>query len=117
MAKERLSRLQKWILERCIKRAKEERRAFIYRQEIYQEFFNLPLPKFGTWPQSKIVIVSRSLKNLEEKGFIEIPRHLRPKGCMIFLSDEYIKFLNKLAKRKKSLMLIKEINNKKGENA
>ncbi|MCK4859208.1 MAG: hypothetical protein KAS87_01480 [Candidatus Omnitrophica bacterium] len=94
MAEQRLSKLQKWILEKSIEKAKEKgRAAFLYRQEIYQEFFNLSLPKFGTWPKSKIVIVSRSLRNLEEKGFITIPGHLRPKGCMIFLSKEYLKFI------------------------
>lgn len=110
MTENRLSRLQKWILERCLENAKRDMErdgktkgvGYVYRQEIYQEFFNLPLPKFGTWPKSKVVIVSRSLRNLEQKGFITVPGHLRPKGCMIFLSDEYTKFLNK-ATREKSL--------------
>ena len=94
MAEQRLSKLQKWILEKCIETAEKKGKAFVYRQEIYQEFFNLPLLKFGTWPKSKIVIVSRSLRNLEEKGFITVPDHLRSRGCMIFLSDEYIRFIN-----------------------
>ena len=108
MAKIRLSKLQKWILNQCLKNAKEQMekngtdkaKAFIYREEIYYDFFKLPQHKYGTFPQSKIVTVSRSLKNLEEKGLITVPSHLRPKGCMIYLSVEYMKFLNKSAKEK-----------------
>lgn len=120
MAETRLSKLQKWILDRIIENVRNEKykdlkggtQHCLYREEIYYDFFNLPLSKYGSWPKSKIVTVSRSLKNLEEKRFITILAHIRPKGCMIFLSEEYINFLNKQAKEK-SLMLTKQVNNKK----
>ena len=121
MAKERLSRLQKWILNQILENIRNEKyktlenkiQQCIYRQDIYRDYFKLSHSRHGTWPKSKIVIVSRSLRNLEEKGFVTIPKHLRPRGCMIFLSNEYVKFLNEQSK-KKALMLTKQINNKKG---
>jgi len=108
MAENRLSKLQKWILDRCFENAKkqmEEQKknsgmGYVYRQDIYHDFFNLPRHKYGTYPTVKIVTVSRALKNMEEKGLITIPGHLRPKGCLILLSEEYMKFLNERAREK-----------------
>lgn len=120
MSEARLSKLQKWILTRILENVRNKKyknskggtQHCLYRQEIYQDFFNLSLLKPESWPKSKIVTVSRSLKNLEKKRFVWIPKDIRPKGCMIFLSEEYIDFLNKRAKSK-ALMLIRQVNNKK----
>ncbi|MBA7660297.1 hypothetical protein ES703_68299 [subsurface metagenome] len=108
MAKERLSKLQKWILDRIIENTLKKKHLglldkvipCIYRDEIYRDYFKLSHPQHGTWTKKNIVIVSRSLKNLEEKGLIWIPKNIRPKGCMIFLSEEYIRFINKMAIKK-----------------
>jgi len=115
MAEKRLSKLQKWILNRCLTNAKRDMesnvrgkgRGYIYREEIYYDFFRLPYRRYGTFPRAKVVTVSRSLKNLKEKGFITIP-DARPKGYLIFLSEEYVKVLNAVARKMRML----NVNNK-----
>lgn len=108
MSKRRLSKLQIWILDRILENIRNKRhttfddkvRQFMYRGEIYEHYFKLSHPNFGTWPASKRVIVSRSLRNLEEKGYITIPKHIRPRGCMIFYSKKYIEAFNDVMKEK-----------------
>jgi len=120
MSETRFSKLQEWILNRIVENTLEKKylgltgkvRPCMYRHTIYEDFFKLKHPQHGTWPKSKVVTVSRSLKNLEEKHLIYIPGHIKPKGCLIFLSNEYVRFLKKIGKGK-GLMLIKQINNKK----
>lgn len=79
MSKQRLSKLQKWILTKCF-----ESQSSLDRGEIYQEYFGLS-HKDRSYPCHKkdengcpliyrrdaaYVSVSRSLKNLKEKGLI-----------------------------------------------
>ena len=123
MSETRLSKLQKWILNRIIENTLEKKylglnnqvRPCMYRHEIYMDFFKLSHPEHGTWPKSKIVTVSRSLRSLEEKHLIYIPGHIKPRGCLIFLSNEYVRVLKKISKEK-ALMLIRQVNNKKKVN-
>ena len=101
MAEFRLSKLQKWIINRICENTTENRHKglngqtmpIMYRDEIYQDFFKLSRLKHGSWPAAKRVTVSRSLKKLKEQGLIVVPRHIRPKGCIITLSEKYMKAL------------------------
>ena len=82
MSELRLSRLQKWILLRISESDWiENRRKWISRRQIFKEFYNLDIMDYyviPAWPQkvdnSKSVVVSRSLRNLEEKGLIHLER-------------------------------------------
>ena len=83
MAKQRLSRLQKWILLRISTSDWiENKRKWISRRWIYQEFWGLDIPSRVEIPaleykidNSKCVILSRSLKNLEDKGCIHLEKY------------------------------------------
>jgi len=71
MSKERLSRLQKWILveayksgQRIHKWGPNQEGFFIYRKEIPDGFYGKNKPK------NYQVIISKSIRNLEEKEYI-----------------------------------------------
>jgi len=108
MAKERLSRLQKWILCRAVENLRKDKgrgRPFIYRDDIYLDFFKCPLKKHphDRYPSKVAVTIARSLKRLEERSWI---KYVHKQKEFFWLTDEGWEKAN-------SLMLIKDINNKK----
>jgi len=92
MSEKRLSRLQKWILTEAYKKGKRDffirDEYYISKRDIYHDywkdfFFELPRPKKwrcgesikikpNEWRAGPVVTLSRSLKNLEQKGFIKM---------------------------------------------
>lgn len=113
MAKERLSRFQKWILVAVYQTGEEGLR----RRRIYKSYFGLKPEgrwdyrndRFYHWSNvhgSPTVVLSRSLKRLREKDLVYM-------GCgwrlgIIYLTNEGIE-------KAKSLMLVSQLtNNKKG---
>ena len=68
MAKERLSKLQKWILKRCYKSTLDE--YVIWRYSILQ-FFGLD-SYYGNGRNKAEASITRSLKNLFKKGYIDL---------------------------------------------
>jgi hypothetical protein len=109
MAKERLSRLQKWILCRALQNEEKSPRGrpYIYRHEIYIDFFKCESKrhKYDRYPQKRTVTISRSLRRFEERGWIIYPHSGKE---FFWLSVEGWK-------KAKSLMLTKDINNKKSK--
>lgn len=105
MAKERLSKLQKWILnraienfkERCEKEGRDKGTPYVYREEIFRDYYNWKSDP-RDMPQKFRVSASRSLKRLEERGFVKV---LSWRGCFILYTPEYCKFIMKLAKEKR----------------
>jgi len=90
MAKERLSKLQKWVLVEAYKNKCEYESSFekrteykLMKRKIYENFFNIKLEKHGyadfetecnfripKEEKTKIVILSRSLNKLRNRGLI-----------------------------------------------
>lgn len=105
MSKDRLSKLQKWILkkaienfkERCKKEGRDSGTPFLYREEIFRDYYNWKSDP-RDMPQKFRVSVSRSLNRLEERGFISF---MPERKCFIIYTPEYCKFIMKLAKEKK----------------
>lgn len=100
MTKERLSKLQKWILNRAIESYKKDIEEFgnegifglkskphISRKEIYVNFFNWKgdVKKITSKYRST---VSRSLKRLRERGLVDCGSF---KNSHIFLTDKAFK--------------------------
>jgi len=91
MSKERLSKLQGWILQKAfdtmVERMKQGDavKLYIYREEIYSGYFGFNRRENSTYPTKLTATVSRTLKNLEKKGYID--RYLRPRKCVILFSD------------------------------
>jgi len=81
MAKERLSKLQKWILKRCYKSTLDE--YVIWRYSILQ-FFGLN-SYYGNGRNKAEASITRSLKNLFKKGYIDLA--LGNLGGRYFLED------------------------------
>lgn len=106
MAKERFSKLQRWILHTMVENYRKEgahlKRPYIYREEIYTGFFKCNPPKFGTWPQKYIVTVSRSLKRLEERGLIRPNPPWDRKKVLYVYTEEFVDFINKSVKKPES---------------
>jgi len=68
MAKERLSKLQKWILNKCYERENKE----IWRSQILR-FFSLKGDSYYINGRNKAeASITRSLKNLFRKGYIDL---------------------------------------------
>jgi hypothetical protein len=111
MAKERLSKLQKWILVRCIQNQKTgmekgnpNTKPFIYYETIYSEYFGCKYkePK----PNKYAVTLCRSVDRLWERGWIiHLLDYGRPCGLVLTNEDAI--------EKAKSLMLIDDINIKK----
>jgi len=94
MAKERLSRIQKWILKTAYERASKS----IRKQEIYKDYFGhscywekfYEFDKKEGWYKKRVshrVILCRSLKTLEQRKLIKIDRW-RGKSADVSLTDE-----------------------------
>lgn len=94
MAKERLSKLQKWVLMEAYKNYREHETSLgkldIYelsKQDIYERFFDVKITR-GPWDRTfrllkkdkvKAVILSRSLRRLKEKGYVKAPNEFLAK--------------------------------------
>ena len=99
MSEQRMSKLQKWIFTNwnipevlhCSSISEMEKKNFHSTFWIYQIFFNIKDGKstfnnyFYQIPNKYIVVVYRSLKNLEKKGLITVPfRGMLGRGHLIF---------------------------------
>ena len=109
MSKERLSKLQKWILSECYKNNE------LRKREIYKRFFGLQLGYYdsGKHVSSELynsiaVILSRSLKRMKEKGLIMLSYPSWKRSLIL---------TEKGTERAKSLLLSKAINNKREKKA
>ena len=96
MAVNRLSKLQKWILNRALENMNEGRGRegwpSIYRDDIYTGYYKLGLCRRGeSYPPKVRVSISRSLNSLEGKGLITYWPGCR-KG-FILLSEKYVSAL------------------------
>jgi len=91
----RLSRLQKWVLNRALENMNEGRGCegwpSIYRDQIYNEYYKVFKPKVGEYPPKVRVSISRSLNVMEGKGLITYWPGCR-KG-FILLSEKYVSAL------------------------
>jgi len=101
MSYERLSRLQKWILINTFIQRKftfshkifRERRYFLERKEIYHKFFGQGKNKKPV--ETKVrVSVTRSLINLERKGYIDT----EAMGQKLFLTERGVRRAQALMK-------------------
>jgi len=100
MTRERLSKLQKWILMEAYKSGRRTHKwspnregFFIYRKEIPDGFYGKNKPK------NYQVIISRSIKNLEEKGYIYRTYGERKSSYYdIFLDDDGEKMARRILK-------------------
>lgn len=128
MSKERLSKLQKWMLCRCMenKKRNDEKwggdcRPHIYYGEIYRDFFSLPYGSRGyTIPNKYSVILHNSVKRFDERGWIEFMEDFG-KPCGFVLHEAYYQEKTKALilgggiEVAESLILMRDINNKKKE--
>ncbi|MBA7471408.1 hypothetical protein ES707_06714 [subsurface metagenome] len=126
MAKERLSKLQKWILIKAYEKGKRQlgffssyTRCFLSRREVYEEYFNLrtnPAQRRRQegWSQvgtEAAVALSRSAKSLKRKGLVDLSRYRSGYGIS---GKNHIALTYKGEEKAESLMFMTQvINNKK----
>ena len=101
MANERLSRIQRWVLvftyiwhkHALCHKTMRQRLYFLRRQEIYKEFYQQDRDVKPIEDKVRVV-VTRSLKNLEEKNYIDI----EDAGRKLFLTTKGVKKAKMLVK-------------------
>jgi len=97
MSKERLSKLQKWILQRCYE-ADQKGYSGISRSTILKTFFSQKWQSTGEltmWNNAQ-VILTKSLKSLARRGYIELMGTIKiidpePRDAISKLIDKSIK--------------------------
>ena len=83
MASQRLSRLQRWILVQCYQRGQEYEwydgtvhQYVLRRKDLLDQFYSSGTRKDSVAKNRANVSITRSIKNLFQKGFVEVASHV-----------------------------------------